>query len=33
MQVYAAGIGMGSGLKQDSTRTANVIAEILAQYK
>ncbi len=25
--------GIGSGLKQDSTRTANTIADILAQYK
>ncbi len=25
--------GIGSGLKQDSTRTANAIADILAQYK
>jgi hypothetical protein len=25
--------GIGSGLKQDSTRTANAIADVLAQYK
>ena len=26
-------MGIGSGLKQDSTRTANAIADVLAQYK
>jgi len=29
----ATSFGLGSGLKQDSTRTANTIADVLAQYK
>jgi hypothetical protein len=33
VEPVSTAFGIGSGLKQDSTRTANAIADILAQYK
>jgi hypothetical protein len=33
VEPVSTAFGMGSGLKQDTARTANVIADILAQYK